>query len=98
MENSDRFSKILGRLDQDIKSFDKLDVKTEIKNKDTIIAVYETIYEINESITEVFPETIDPVVMARHNELVDKAIDQRNQILVDLVKIIAEIAKFPLPI
>jgi hypothetical protein len=94
----DRLNKILDKFAQDIESFVKLDIKTQITDVNgKVIAVYETIYEINGNITETFPQSTDPAILTRHNELADKSIQERKEVLVDIVKIIAEILKFPLP-
>ena len=50
--------------------------------------------ELNGNITETFPQNTDSVMLARHEELADNSIKQRNDILVNIVKIISEILKF----
>ena len=91
----DRLNRILDRFGRDIESFVKLDIKTQITDANgKVIAVYETIYELNGNITETFPQNTDSVMLARHEELADNSIKQRNDILVNIVKIISEILKF----
>jgi hypothetical protein len=91
----DRLNRILDRFGRDIESFVKLDIKTQITDANgKVIAVYETIYELNGDITETFPQNTDSVMLARHEELADNSIKQRNDILVNIVKIITEILKF----
>ena len=91
----DRLNRILDRFGRDIESFVKLDIKTQITDANgKVIAIYETIYELNGNITETFPQNTDSVMLARHEELADNSIKQRNDILVNIVKITTEILKF----
>ncbi|HEY7079778.1 MAG TPA: hypothetical protein VH500_08760 [Nitrososphaeraceae archaeon] len=91
----DRLNRILDRFGRDIESFVKLDIKTQITDANgKVIAVYETVYELNGNITETFPQNTDSVMLARHEELADNSIKQRNDSLVNIVKTITEILKF----
>ena len=91
----DRLNRILDRFGRDIESFIKLDIKTQITDANgKVIAVYETVYELNGNITETFPQNTDSVMLARHEELADNSIKQKNDSLVNIVKIITEILKF----
>lgn len=93
----DKLNPILDMIIEDIKSFTELDIKTEIKNGDTVIAFYETKYEINGNITETFPQTTDPSIMERHIKLVDKSIKERKEVIIEIIKIISTILKFTIP-
>jgi hypothetical protein len=85
----DEIIKILKRIGQDIESFVKLDIRTEVKKKDQTV-IYETIVEVNGNITSTFPDPTqqdiwDKDIFDRHNSIADNAIQQRNKEICDII-------------
>jgi ABC-type microcin C transport system permease subunit YejB len=83
---------ILKRLYEIINKLLTIDIRTQ-QNSDS----YHTTISVGGDIKNEFPSKISETVWIRHNSLVDKALEERREILLKIIEIIGTIIKLPMP-